>query len=590
MTYGLDAYTTTLSQLLSPAQDFEVPAFQRAYSWTTDEAGQLIEDLLLALDEADAQGESGGYFLGPILLLDGERSEARGKSPRTFQIIDGQQRLATLTVLACVLRDLVRRAGRHAPPDLEHLIGDGSGTANGWRFRLRMRGAAQHTMAACIQTPDATLSATAREGLSEAEVLLLAVRDQFVEALSDREPAMLARLAGFLHDACSVVVITSRDVDRAHRTFAALNNRGRPLDRCDIINAELMDGVAGSELARLQREWETLGALLGPSLDMLFSHIRAAIGDARNPVIAEIRRIAAGAGGGAEFIDTILVPFGRTFASLQAANHRGSPESDKINRHLRHLAWLPGSEWIPPLLLWWTRHGDDARALAAFLARLERLAFGIRILGLGSDKRQARMQQVRAAIEKGSAAVAPNGVLDLSGEELRNIRHNLSDLHPRSQLTCKLVLMRLESELSGDATQLDAEQLTVEHILPQKPARTSLWRNWFADAEERQACTGSLGNLVLVPRALNERARNQDFERKYAIFFAANAPPLPRLTEELRSVKTWDAPHIRVREQRLLATLDTMWQLSAITEEPRTPGGAPRGADQRRHRKAQAAE
>jgi hypothetical protein len=590
MTYGLDAHATTLGKLLGPAHLFEVPAFQRAYSWTTDEAGQLIEDLLLALSEADAQGAPGGYFLGPILLLDAARPGVRDRGPRTLQIIDGQQRLATLTVLASVLRDLARRADGRALPELDRMIGDTATTGSRARFRLQMRGAAQRVMAEHIQPPGATLREAARVNLSDAEVLLLAVRDQFVAALSDRDAAMLTRLAAFLHEACTLVVITSHDVDRAHRTFAALNNRGRPLDRCDIINAQLMDSVAGSDLARLQREWTALGVRLGANLDMLFSHVRAAIGDARAPVISEISRLATAAGGGAPFMDSILMPFGRAFAHILAGDHDGSPESAEINRHLRHLRWLPSTEWIPPLLLWWTRHGDDTQAIATFLARLDRLAFGMRVLGLGSDKRQARMQQIRAAIEKDRILMDGGGPLALTPEELRNIRHNLRDLHPRSQLSCKLVLMRLESEISGDPGRLDIEELTVEHILPQKPARTSLWRNWFTDPEERQACTGSLGNLVLVPRALNERARNQDFERKHAIFFASNAPPLPSLTEELRSLTTWDATLIRAREERLLATLDAMWQLSSASGESRSGRGAVDGGVPRRRRKAQAAE
>jgi hypothetical protein len=590
MTYGLDAHATSLGKLLGPAHVFEVPAFQRAYSWTTEEAGQLIEDLLIALGEADAQGAPGGYFLGPILLLDAAKPGARDGEPRTLQIIDGQQRLATLTVLACVLRDLAWRADGRALPELDRMIGDSRAPGSRARFRLEMRGPAQRVMSEYIQPQGATLTEAARVDLSDAEVLLLAVRDQFVEALADRDAAMLTRLAAFLHEACTVVVITSHDVDRAHRTFAALNNRGRPLDRCDIINAQLMDSVAGSDLARLQREWAALGLRLGAGLDMLFSHVRTAIGDARAPVISEIGRLAAAAGGGARFIDGILMPFGRALAHIQAADHSGSPESAAINRHLRHLGWLPSTEWIPPLLLWWTRHDDDTRAIVAFLARLDRLAFGVRVLGLGSDKRQARMQQIRSAIEKGRPVIEEGGPLDLTVEEIRNIRHNLRDLHPRSQLSCKLVLMRLDSEIAGDPERLDTEELTVEHILPQKPARTSLWRNWFTDAEERQACTGSLGNLVLVPRALNERARNQDFERKHAIFFAQNAPPLPRLTEELRNLKTWDATLIRAREERLLATLDAMWHLSSASAASRAGRVAADSAAPRRRKKAQAAE
>jgi len=472
-------------------------------------------------------------------------------------------------------------------PELDRMIGGQREAGAPARFRLQMRGAAQRTMASAIQPSGATLIEAEREDLSESEVLLLAVRDQFVEALADREPDMLERLAAFLYESCSIVVITSRDVDRAHRIFASLNNRGRPLERCDIIHAELMDSVTGDELARLHRDWDALGARLGNSLEMLFSHVRAAVGDARAPVIAEIRRLAAAAGGGGAFIQTVLMPFGQALGDIEAAEHRGSPESEAINRHLKHLAWIPSAEWLPPLLLWWTRHREQPAALLAFLLRLDRLAFAMRVLGLGADKRQSRMLHLRSAIEKGHALAPAGGPFEFSTEEMRNIRHNLRDLHPRSQLACKLLLMRLESELAGDPGGLDPEALTVEHILPQKPARMSMWRSWFADAEERQACTGSLGNLVLVPRSLNERARNQDFERKRAVFFAEDAPPLPRLTAELRSVKTWSAAQIRTREERLLAILDAMWHLNG--------SGADSGANAekvglRRRRKAQAAE
>lgn len=581
MNFGLDAYATSLGKLLTPAHFFEVPAFQRAYSWTTDEAGQLIEDLLLALGDADAQGAPRGYLLGPILLLDATRAGAPEESPRHLQIIDGQQRLATLTILACVLRDLLHKEGGGPFADLEHMIG----TAE-QGYRLRMRGGAQATMAANVQAPGSTLAEAPREDLCASAQLLLAVRDQFVEALADRDLGLLERFARFLHDGCAIVVITSRDVDRAHRTFAALNNRGRPLARCDIINAQLMEGMSGAELGRLQREWEELSARLGPSLDMLFSYVRTAIGDPRAPVISEISRLAAAAGGGGKFIDRVLIPYGRALADIRAASHRGSPSSAEINRHLQHLAWLPSTEWIPPLLLWWSKYGDDATALATFLRRLDRLAFGVRVLGLGADKRQARSHQIRGAIEKGRAVIADGGPLDLAAEEMRNIRHNLRDLHPRSQLTCKLVLMRIESEVAHDAARLDAEDLTVEHILPQKPALKSTWRSWFTDADERQACTGSLGNLVLVPRSLNERARNQDYEHKRAIFFAPDAPPLPILTEELRTVGTWDAARIRAREERMLATLDAMWQLST-SGASRASGES---AGRRRPPKAEAAE
>ena len=591
MTYHLDARVTTLGQLLRPPRVFDVPAFQRAYSWTTDEAGQLLEDLLLAIGETDAGQSEGGYFLGPVLLLrsgpdrDPGAIMDDGPTVRGLQIIDGQQRLATLTVLACVLRDLARENDPGALSFLDAFIRCQSDVGEPDRFRLQMRGGAQATMATWIQTSGSTLIDVAaertRDGLSDAEAMLLDVRDHFIELLGDRDPDSLARIASFVAHDCEIAVITSGDVDRAHRTFAVLNNRGRPLDRSDIINAQLMDSVSsGPELDRLRDEWEHLAVQLGSNFDMLFSHIRSAIGDPRVPVIADIHRLADEAGGGQAFIDTILIPFGRAFARIAAPDHEGTPWSREINRSLHHLSWLGSGEWVAPTLLWWMRYADDPEQLARVLRRIERLAYGMRILGLGADKRQTRMQQVRAWIEKENAIAHDAGPLDFSNEELRNIRYNLRDLHRRSQSTCKLVLLRLDSELSSGAQRYRDADLTVEHILPQNPGRNSRWRDWFADAEERKTCTASLGNLVLLPRALNAAARNQDYERKLAVFFPTHGPPLPHLTEELRGVTTWTAPQIRAREERLLSILEQLWQLGKPVDEP-SNGGAP---DARRRR------
>ena len=65
---------------------------------------------------------------------------------------------------------------------------------------------------------------------------------------------------------------------------------------------------------------------------------------------------------------------------------------------------------------------------------------------------------------------------------------------------------------------LDPKDYSVEHVLPQRPGATSEWRRWFADAEEREICTESLGNLVAVTQKQNDRARNQEFSRKREIY------------------------------------------------------------------------
>ena len=88
-----------LGRVFSDDYVFEIPEYQRPYAWTTEQAGELLDDLLTAA----AGDANSSYFLGSIVLI---------KEPDVplAQVVDGQQRLTTLTILLCVLRDLTANA------------------------------------------------------------------------------------------------------------------------------------------------------------------------------------------------------------------------------------------------------------------------------------------------------------------------------------------------------------------------------------------------------------------------------------------------------------------------------------------------
>ena len=82
---------------------FRIPSYQRPYAWTTDQTSELLDDISTACgDSADVTNAS-PYFLGSIVLIkDPQRPDA--------DVVDGQQRLTTLTILLSVLRDLYEQA------------------------------------------------------------------------------------------------------------------------------------------------------------------------------------------------------------------------------------------------------------------------------------------------------------------------------------------------------------------------------------------------------------------------------------------------------------------------------------------------
>src|SRR2546428_1191342 len=80
---------------------FTIPVYQRAYAWTTEESEELIQDLISAMEGKEVSlDELSPYFLGSIVLIKGDEPNA--------QVIDGQQRLTTLTMLLAALRSLIK--------------------------------------------------------------------------------------------------------------------------------------------------------------------------------------------------------------------------------------------------------------------------------------------------------------------------------------------------------------------------------------------------------------------------------------------------------------------------------------------------
>jgi len=97
----MKALETSLRNLLEGTKQFQIPLFQRPYSWTKENWQTLWEDLLSLYKEE----VEGSYFLGPI-VTESRYGTAEGISP--FTVIDGQQRLITLTLLLATLRDYIK--------------------------------------------------------------------------------------------------------------------------------------------------------------------------------------------------------------------------------------------------------------------------------------------------------------------------------------------------------------------------------------------------------------------------------------------------------------------------------------------------
>jgi uncharacterized protein with ParB-like and HNH nuclease domain len=116
---------------------FNIPLYQRPYSWTTEHAGELLDDLIAFMGDSKEAFDADDltpYFLGSIVLIKGDEPDA--------QVVDGQQRLTTLAILLATLRALIPfESAKDLTPFLYEKGNAIAGTSNRYRLTLRERDA-----------------------------------------------------------------------------------------------------------------------------------------------------------------------------------------------------------------------------------------------------------------------------------------------------------------------------------------------------------------------------------------------------------------------------------------------------------------
>ena len=554
-------------ELFSGRAVYSMPGFQRRFDWGPDEAIQLLDDILraAAIDTAEDDRDSADpdYFLGTLLLLTnpgnplpGSRGDDAG-GLIGYEIIDGQQRLTTLTVLFAVLRDLGATTDRKVAPLIEILEAEARNSPLP-SYRIQLNGRDRHLFRRFVQKHGGTLIQPddLADEVCIASCKLLAVREALLVALRQYEPAQRIALLKYLVEKCHVVVTLSHDRERAHRLFTVLNERGKPLRGNDIIKVELLGSLATSEREYASEKWDEIERLLDDSFEVFFGHLRAVKGRRRGSMVDGLRSMIREAGGARVFVDDVLLPYAHIYARMRSCRRGPLPVGDPLSLHLHYLWRLRGEEWVPAVLVALKTYADAPEVELALVRAIDRIAHITRILCEGSGRRTTLFGQVVKAIDSGEAKDGSAKVFSISREKVRNIKFHLRDLYRRNQPICKLVLLRINDHISQTVTLVDPAVLSVEHVLPHRPSVTSGWRVLFADPEIREAATQSLGNLTLLPEKLNDRIRNRDFadKREHIVTHFGDADLLG-VVSDVVSAEAWDRVVIAAREARFLDAL-----------------------------------
>ena len=545
-----------LQRIFSDDYLFTIPDYQRPYAWTTDQTGDLLEDLLTAMTtDGDVP-----YFLGSIVLIK-DPGDARA------EVVDGQQRLTTLTILFCVLRELSRDEEHYSELDIYARARGRPLAGIEDSFRLSLRERDQDVFRENVQTVgqlDSFINDKVNATLPDSQRRIRENAGHLWAKLANAAREQRERLARFLILRCYLVVVSAVDQDSAYRIFSVMNDRGLDLSPTDILKAEIIGGMDREQRAAYTNEWEEIEEDLGrDDFRDLFTHIRMihVKSKARGNLTKEFREgVLRNVSGGA-FIDTVLTPMANAYRIVSRAAYESVDNADAVNTYLRHLERLDNFDWVSPAIAFFSRPQYDQETLTEFIGNLERLAYAMFILRQNINDRIHRYAQLLREIEEGADLWRGASALQLSEDERARVREALDGPVYLQTRVCMPLLLRLDSLLAEPGATYARKVLSVEHVLPQRPADGSVWLEWFPDAEQRELWTHRLANLVLLSRRKNAQAQNFDFERKKNEYFQRRGVALFPITTQVLHTQEWTPDALEERQRDLVRRLVDEWRL-----------------------------
>lgn len=537
---------------------FRIPSYQRPYAWTTEQVSELFDDIKTACEGSSSVADLSPYFLGSIVLIkDPQRPEA--------DVVDGQQRLTTMTILMSVLRDLSDAKIASAIHSYVCQTGDPiKGTSDVFRLTPRERDtdffrATIQNEGATAHLPDARQFKDARARMVENAVFLR-------ERLKTFSEEQRRRLTMFIAQRCFLVIVAASDQDSAFRIFSVMNSRGLDLSPADVLKAEIIGALPTDKQDAYTQKWEDLEDALGRArFAELFGHIRMIHRKQKmqGTLIAEFREFVPTRKSPAMFIDKELSPYADAYEEITDRAFSSYKNADEINRQLTHLSRLDNFDWQPPAIEVIARRREDPDFVLRFLSDLERLAYALFLTRGDASERIRRYGKLLSAVQADEDLFADGSPLQLEAQEKADVRKALAgDIYTITRIRLPL-LLRLDELLSGGSAVYNAPIVSVEHVLPQNPGGESRWLVDFPDADERAKWVHKLANLVLLTRRKNSQAGNLEFSEKKERYFSTRAGVSNfALTSKVLSQEHWTPEILEKRQSELTGAIDKLWRLT----------------------------
>ena len=576
----MEAKPVKFLNFLRTATQFEVPIYQRTYSWRLREYEQLWNDVMRSGrdDSVDA------HFMGAVVYIQsGLYQVADSKS---LLVIDGQQRLATVMLL---LEALARALGDAEPVDgfsaskirNRYLLDpDESGDK---RFKLLLTDTDRASLLALVQRWDWPPLHS---------VLLKQSFDYFTTQI-DQLGADVITLCKGLDKLVVVDIALDRTKDNPQLIFESMNSTGRALSQADLIRNFVLMGLEVNDQTDLyQRYWRTMEISFGQEgyasyFDRFMRHYltcRTGGIPREREVYDAFKEYARTFGAGRNGAEALLSDVQR-FASYYSAMALGKETDGALSSAFRDLHELRVDVAYPLLLQMYWDYDEGRLSHDDFVAAVrlvESYVFRRAVCSIPTNSLNKTFATIGAGLDK--ACYLESLERELMGfrsyrrfprdeEFIKDLK--VRDLYnfPRRSYW----LRRIENHDRKEYVPVD--EYTIEHIMPQNRKLSEEWQKDLGPDWERvqRNWLHTLGNLTLT--GYNPEYSDHSFAVKRDMEGGLRQSPL-RLNDGLRTLPKWDEEAILKRAERLAAFTAEVWSAPVGWVEPESStvsGGPSRG-------------
>ena len=549
---------------LKKSPQFVIPIYQRTYSWTEKECRQLWDDIV----RTGSNDAVSAHFVGSIVYVEKGLYQITGQSP--LLVIDGQQRLTTVTLLVAALANALDRLDENdrepvdgfAPRKLRNYYMLNPEEEGERRYKLILSQTDKGSLIAIVggreQPKEYSLRVTQTFGLFES--LIAGRKDDLVTVCKGLAKLMI------------VDISLNRDQDNPQLIFESMNSTGRELSQADLIRNFILMGLEPQSQTRLYEQyWRPMEVDFGqegygtqfdsfmrhyltvktgeiPKLDEVYEAFKA---HARAPDMAKA---------GVEALVADIRKFARYFCAMAL----GAESDADLNLAFHDLRELKVDVAYPFLLELYLDYAAGVLPKSDFLEAVrlvEAYVFRRGICAIPTNSLNKTFATFSKSLKKdrylesiqAHLLVLPSYRRFPSDEEFqRDLKTRDLYKFPRRSYW----LRKLENY--GRKERVPVDEYTIEHIMPQNENLSTEWKSALGSEWKRiqETWLHTLGNLTLT--GYNSEYSDRPFTEKRDMKGGFKESPL-KLNQGLGQLDYWNEDTIRARAEKLSGLAVGVW-------------------------------